>query len=128
MAVLIGLQQFEKKLKELEFQVRGEVLRKALLRAVQPVVRQAATLAPVGSGKLSRSMTAQVMTYAPAFEGIVRVGPGKPEGSHGILLEHGTIYMTKRPFLGTAFQATEPEVIIIMKAELSTLMLELEEE
>lgn len=107
---MTGLQDFEKNLRELERKMRGEVLAKALLRAVQPVVREAAATAPSRSGALSRSMTAQVMKSEPN-EAVVRVGPGRPEGSHGILLELGTIYMTARPFLATAYEATSQQVV-----------------
>ena len=116
--MLRGLAQFERTLKDLENSVSGEVLKKALLRAVQPTVEQAAANAPRGTGALGRSMTAQAMSYSTPREAIVRVGPGRPEGSHGILLEHGTIYMTPRPFLADAFRATAELVINEFENEL----------
>lgn len=114
--MLRGLRQFENNLKDVEQKFRGEVLKKALLEAVQPLIRQAAANAPVGiTGKLSRSMTAQAMAYAGPNEAIVRVGPGRPEGSHGILLEYGTIHMTARPFLALAYEATFQDVLDLLE-------------
>lgn len=116
--MLRGLKEFQKNLKELEEKARGKVLSEALLRAVQPTVQKAASNAPRGTGKLAGSMTAQSMKYAKPDEAIVRVGPGRPQGSHGILLEYGTIYMTKRPFLASAFEATFQEVAARMGDEI----------
>lgn len=107
---LRGLHQFELNLREVERKFTGEVLQKALLAAVQPVVKQAAATAPSRSGALGRSMTAEIMKSEPR-EAVVRVGPGRPTGSHGILLELGTIYMTARPFLATAYEATSQQVV-----------------
>lgn len=111
--MLKGMEQLEKTLRETERKLRSEVLKKALVTAVQPLVRQAAISAPSRSGKLSRSMATQVIS-APLDEAAVRVGPGRPEGSHGILLEHGTVFMTPQPFLGNAFETTQAEIEEIM--------------
>jgi len=122
MAVLIGLEQFEKQLKDLAQEMRGQVLREATLKSVQPLVQKAAAIAPRGSGALGRSMTAQSMGYAHPAEAIVRVGPGYPAGSHGILLEFGTIHMTPRPFLALAYAATHQEIINEMEHQLFGLL------
>lgn len=119
---LIGLEQFERELKKLTEKVRGQVLRAALIKSVQPTVREAAAKAPSGTGGLSKSMTAQQMKYARADEAIVRVGPGRPKGSHGILLEFGTIHMAKHPFLASAYAATYREVIDNMGNEVGSVL------
>lgn len=115
--MLIGLKQFERDMKEIEQKITGEVLKNILLKAVQPVVQAAASSAPTRRGKLKESMTAQSMDYASSDEAVVRVGPGRPEGSHGILLEVGTVHMTARPFLAQAAEARYQDVINIMEDE-----------
>ena len=122
MAELIGLREFERALKNLEQQTRGQVLRQATLKSVQPLVRVASILAPRDSGGLSRSMTAQSMSYAVTTEAIVRVGPGRPAGSHGVLLELGTIHMTSKPFLGVAYAATRDVILNEMRLNLGTIL------
>jgi len=117
MSGLIGFQQFESNLKEQIRKITKETLSKSLVKAVEPFLTKAATDAPKSSGKLARSMVAQVMEFAHATEAIVRAGPGKPEGSHGILMEVGTVHMTKRPFLANAYEATYGEVINRMENE-----------
>jgi HK97 gp10 family phage protein len=119
--MLKGLEQFERQLKELEEKMRGEALRKALLAAVQPVISAAAAAAPTRTGHLKQSMTAQIMPSAPG-EAIVRVGPGRPEGSHGILLEYGTVHMTPRPFLAVASEATFQEVLGIFEIQIGEII------
>lgn len=119
---LVGLDQFEKALRDLTEEVRGQMLRAAALKAVEPLVSKAASLAPRGTGALSRSMTAQSMAYAPVTDAIIRVGPGKPSGSHGILLEYGTVHMTKRPFLATAYSAVSQEILDRMELELAAIL------
>ncbi len=108
-----GLDQFERALQNVAEQLKGEKLRNAAIKAVQPLIKAAASRAPRGSGALSRSMTTQVISSANAQETILRVGPGRPEGSHGILLEVGTVYMTARPFLASAYEATRQETLDI---------------
>lgn len=114
---LSGLPEFEKALKDLENKARGEALKKALLHAVQPLIRQAAADAPRRMGELSRSMTAQAMEYSTTTTAIIRVGPGRPEGSHGILLEYGTVFMSAQPFLASAFEATIDAILTDFQEE-----------
>ncbi len=119
---LVGIDRFEKQLRDLPEKIQGETLRKAALKAVQPLVAKAAAAAPRGSGALSQSMTSQSMSYAPITDAIIRVGPGRPTGSHGILLEYGTVYMTKRPFLASAYSATRDEILYEMEVELAHVL------
>jgi len=119
---LVGLDRFEKVLRDLTEEVRGQALRAAAVKAVQPLVQKAAANAPRGSGALSQSMTTQVMSNAPVTDAIVRVGPGYPSGSHGILLEYGTIHMTKRPFLASAYGSTRQEILDNMEIELADML------
>jgi len=113
-----GLGKFEAELEAIARDLKDSILREATLRAVEPLIERAAATAPRGTGALSRSMTAQVMN-APPGEVIVRVGPGRPEGSHGILLEFGTAHMTARPFFASAFEATYQEVMENLENEVS---------
>ncbi len=114
--------QFQEAMQNLQDKVaKGEILKEAVVKAVQPLVRAAAASAPRGTGKLSGSMTTQ--SFVKSDEVTVRVGPGRPEGSHGILLEFGTIYMTARPFLASAYAATQQEIADQMGIALADLIL-----
>ncbi len=109
-------------LRELESKiVRKEVLRDAVVRSVQPLLQKGAELAPRGKGGLSGSMTTQ--SFINATDVVVRAGPGRPKGSHGILLEYGTIHMTARPFLASAYAATQQEISDAMEIEIADLIL-----
>lgn len=116
MANMGGLDQFENNLISMKERIQGEALKKALLQAVAPTIQLAAAIAPRGRGDLSQSMVAQVMD-TPPNEAVIRVGPGTPKGAHGILLEVGTVYMTARPFLAIAYQATFPDVVTLFEDE-----------
>ena len=119
--MIIGLDQFERDLKNIaEKMIEGKMLQAAILKAVQPLVNVASALAPKGSsGKLSRSMTTQFLSSTSTTEIVARVGPGYPEGSHGILLEYGTVHMTARPFLASAYEATHEEILAVFESELN---------
>lgn len=121
MAGFEGLEKFEKELEELTKHLKDQVLREATLKAVEPLIEKAAATAPRRKGELSRSITTQVMN-APPGEVIVRVGPGRPEGSHGILLEFGTVHMTARPFFASAFEATYQEVMENLENEVGNAL------
>lgn len=113
-----GGPELARRLEALAGRLRREIMEEALLAAGETLRDEMAARAPVRSGGLRRSIVVAPDKRQP---GTVRVGPGRPGGPHGHLVERGTAprvtrrtgafrgAMPARPFVAPAMMAKRDE-------------------
>jgi len=104
-------------LRTLPESVQGRVLLEALKRAAQPVIEDAARLAPRRrAAGVAASLVIEVVRGADGGKTIA-VGPD-PAHFYGIFLEFGTRHMPARPFMRPAWDAQVQKVLDQLVGEL----------
>lgn len=108
MEIKIDVSRFQDDLKRLNFSDKKPALTKALLKAVEPTLELARTLAPVDTGRLSRSMTAaeDKKNRDPELV-IVKFGATVP---HWLWQEFGTAHHAAQPFTQPAIDRSTDEI------------------
>lgn len=128
---IAGLKESEEALKELPKASHGNVLRRALRKAVQPFVTAAKERAPRDTGRLAESIRASFrltkrqqrlerqlgQTPDDVKRISIHVGPvGKRRPSRiGWLTEYGTRHRAPTPYMRPAWDATQAHVLSIFR-------------
>lgn len=132
---LEGFAALEKAMEELSQSQGRAVLRRAQMKAAQPMADLAKSLAPVGpTGRLAKSISVQ-SRLAKRQAGIHRrtfrddklssevfVGPtylSTGGGRHGHLVEFGTVKMAPRPFMRPAWEQDKKNYLDRLGAEMA---------
>ena len=100
---LEGVNELEAKLQKLSESMREEIIEEGLLRAAEPIRKNAEQRAPMRTGNLKENIYSSV---DPKDKRSVDVGPG-PSAFYGLFLELGTQKMSARPFLRPAFDSNK---------------------
>lgn len=112
-----GFREMNELFKQLPEAVGQKVLRKALMKAAQPMLNEVRSRTPVqrtGSGsnrtggELQKSMKARVGRSKDATTAIVRVGTPL---HYGWFVEFGTEFQDPQPFMRPGFYATTSQAI-----------------
>jgi HK97 gp10 family phage protein len=120
-----GLKELQASIRELGKATGRNVMRRALLKAAEPLVEAAASNAPVRTGFLREDIEASTRLTKSARRnhgklsptGVeVYVGPGA--APRGIMQEFGTIHHPPQPFLRPAFDATHGEILSSIREDL----------
>jgi HK97 gp10 family phage protein len=105
-----GLKEAEQALRELSAATGRNVLKRALLRAAEPVVAEEKRLAPVLSGRLRASLATGSKAKRgsrPKVTAVVII----PTVSHAHFAEFGTAYQAPQPFARPAIDSKFPDVV-----------------
>ena len=122
-AQVFGGKELDDAFRQLPRATAKGVLRRALAKAAEPVVREAEALAPRGpTGNLKASIT--VSTQLTRSQRDMRrdgvelfIGATTPKGYHAHLLEFGTVNMPAQPFLRPAWDAAKDAVLASLSRE-----------
>lgn len=114
-----GLKELDRALNALPLRARGSVLRSALNKAADPIVKDARSMAPVrtGLGKKSIRKKASTPRGSNGFLATVLVG-FLQRAFYLRFIELGTSKIVARPFLRPAFDKNMQEFNRIFKKEL----------
>jgi HK97 gp10 family phage protein len=104
-----GLEDFEAKLKALEFAVQKESLIAAVKAGAEIIRAEAEARAPRRTGTLAEEEMITVVE-STAFEVVAKIGPSK-EAFYGLFQELGTAHMTAHPFLLPAAEDKKQEAL-----------------
>ena len=106
-----GLDQLERKLRELELSVQRKALRDGVRLGAELIAEEASRLAPVDTGELQERIVVSMRdSESDAKTVVARIGPAR-RVFYGIFDEYGTAHMTAQPFLGPAFEAKKEEAL-----------------
>lgn len=113
-----GLSELKRKLERVQVHARGRVISAALMRAAEPIRRDAEANAPKRTGRLGRGMQKDVLETSPT-SAIVAVGPEEDE-FYGVFQEFGAPgqNVPAQPFLEPAFDANARDAIRTFGREL----------
>ena len=98
-----GLDELERKLKELPKQFAKKAVRKALKAGAEPIVTEMETLAPKRTGFLSQHIGTKIKLTPKETAGTIRIGPSS-NAFYAMFLEFGTSKMSAQPFMRKAFE------------------------
>lgn len=125
---LEGLAQTVANLEELSKATRGNVLKRVLLAAGQPVANEAAQLAPYRTGRLSFSLSVsdkltrrQRQANPKEYEAEIYIGPAGGNGAlnYASFEEFGTIDTPAHPFMRPAWESNRGIVLGLIHSGLS---------
>ncbi len=117
MPILIGLEKFESKLKELALTVQRKVLIQATRKGAELIRAEAEARAPRTTGKLSENIIVVLRNSENTADEItVRIGPSM-KVFYGLFEELGTAHATGHPFLRPAFDAKKDDALQITSQE-----------
>lgn len=117
MPTLLGIEQFENKLRDLALTVKRKALVKAVKRGGELIRAEAASRAPRDTGTLAENEVVSLRNSEnSADEVTVRIGPAK-KAFYGLFEEIGTAHSTAEPFLGPAFEAKKDDALRIASDE-----------
>ena len=114
-----GLKELDKALKRLPLKARGQVMRKALSKAMEPVKQSAISLAPIRTGNLRQSIVKRtsIPKAGNNFTAEARVSV-TTDGWYGMFHEFGTVKMPAHPFMRPAIDNNSDAALTIFRREL----------
>lgn len=101
---ILGIENLQKKLEKLAAALPHRKQAESLAEAGELVAQEMRELAPVDTGRLRESIGVTVE------DGLVSVGPTKPDAWYAHFLEFGTVEMAPRPFITPAFDHTQQQM------------------
>lgn len=111
MALIQGLDQLERKLREIELSVQRKALRDGVKEGAVLIAEEASRRAPVLTGELQENIIVSMRdSESDAKTVAARIGPSK-RVFYGVFDEFGTAHMTSQPFLIPAFEAKKEEAL-----------------
>lgn len=116
--VIIGMQEFQNRLKELDRVMREQALIQMAKAGAEIVLHASRSMAPQGeSGRLVRGIQmVQRRASSDIYEATVDVGPDK-KTFYGIFQERGTVHHDSQPFMGPALESNRGQMYEAMKAQ-----------
>jgi HK97 gp10 family phage protein len=111
-----GLDEIEKRLKQLPQKVAKKVVRKAVREGAKPILKAAQSKVPVKTGALKKSLKVRAMKAKLAKGGAgVHVGVSdqwfKGDLFYGGMVEFGTKNMPAKPFIRPAYDEKKNEAV-----------------
>lgn len=118
MAVLQGLDQFDRALKQLSLVTQGQLLKQAVKKGAELIREEAENRAPRDTGTLAEEEIVSVVAgESNAFEATVKIGPSK-KAFYGFFQEFGTAHHAAQPFLMPSFEEKQDEALQVVSDEL----------
>ncbi|MGE0294968.1 MAG: HK97-gp10 family putative phage morphogenesis protein [Hyphomonadaceae bacterium] len=114
-----GLRELDKALNKLPLKARGNIMRNALSKAMEPVKRSAVSLAPIRTGNLRQSIVKRTSTPkgGNGFVAEARVSV-TTDGWYGMFHEFGTVKLPARPFIRPAIDNNADAALAIFRRAL----------
>ena len=118
-----GLSDLLDNLEDLKQSTQVNVQKRALTKAAEPIAKTAQSLAPVGTGKLERSITIGTRLSGSQKEGFekesaVEIYIGPAPLVQAITSEFGTFRQSPRPFMRPAWDENKEEALTLIVSEL----------